>query len=197
MIYSYNVHYLTMFVQVTVGKVADLSVIKKRKHVNVVIDNPPVTAEEYNQFFSELAEVPFLPVCLSNNNEYSDRFKSLAETHNVPNHITELFNPEFEGKPDVVVNDECERIFQTMSFSKEDQEAVEIATRDQSAVSEWKKQRAGRITGTKIERVFNFKFQSQLTPEDKNFILEMCYPELNNFTGNKSTRYYLFDIERL
>jgi hypothetical protein len=62
------------------------------------IDNPPVTAEEYNQFLAELAELPFLPVCLSNINEYSDRFKSLAETHNVPNHITELFNPEFEGK---------------------------------------------------------------------------------------------------
>ncbi|EFX74980.1 hypothetical protein DAPPUDRAFT_251216 [Daphnia pulex] len=89
---------------------------------------------------------------------------------------------EFEGKPDVVVNDECERIFQTMSFSKEDQEAVEISTRDQSAVSEWKKQRAGRITGTKIKR---------LTPGDINFILEMCYPELNNFTGNKSTIYGL------
>jgi hypothetical protein len=41
---------------------------------------------------------------------------------------------------------------------KEDQEAVEIATRDQSAGSEWKKQRAGRITGTKIKRVSNFKF---------------------------------------
>jgi hypothetical protein len=85
-------------------------------------------------------KVPKQVATLSNINEYSDRFKSLAETHNVPNHITELFNPEFEGKPDVVVNDECERIFQTMSFSKEDQEAVEISTRDQSAVSEWKKQ---------------------------------------------------------
>nr|CAH0107480.1 unnamed protein product [Daphnia galeata] len=112
----------------------------------------------------ELAELPFLPVCLSNITEYSDRFKSLAETHNVPNLLTELYNPEFEGKPDVVVNEECERIFETISFSKKDQEAVEIATRDQSVVSEWKKKRAGRITGTK--RVFNFKFQSQLTSGD-------------------------------
>ena len=176
--------------QVTVGKVGDLSVMKKRKHANVVNVIPPLTDGEYNQIIAELAELPFLPVCLSNITEYSGRFKSLAETHNVPNHLTELFNPEFEGKPDVVVNEECERIFQTISFSKADQEAVEIATRDQSAVSEWKNQRAGRITGTKIKRVFNFKFPSQPTRGDINFILEMCYPELNNFTGNKSTRYY-------
>lgn len=75
-----------------------------------------------------------------------------------------------------MVNEECERIFQKISFSKADQEAVEIATRNQSAVSEWKNQRTGRIIGTKIRRVFNFKFQSQLTRADVNFT-----PELNNF----------------
>ena len=183
-----------MLLQVSVGKVGDLSVIKKRKHVNVVLDIATVSEEEYKQFMTELAELPFLPVCLSNITEYSDRFKSLAETHNVPNCLTELYNPEFEGKPDVVVNEECERIFETISFSKKDQEAIEIATRDQSVVSEWKKQRAGRITGTKIKRVFHFKFHSQLTPGDIKFILEMCYPELNHFTGNKSTRYDLYSL---
>lgn len=95
-----------------------------------------------------------------------------------------------------MVNEECERIFQTISFSKKDQEAIEIATRDQSGVSEWKKQRAGRITGTNIKHVCNFKFKSQLTSGDINFILEMCYPELNNFTGNKATSYYLFSLYR-
>jgi hypothetical protein len=82
---------------------------------------------------------------------------------NIPNPLTNLFKERLQGKSTHLIDQVCEKIFQTLSFTKADQETVEITTRDQSAGNEWKNQRAWRITGTKIKRETNFLSKNDIS----------------------------------
>ncbi len=75
-----------------------------------------------------------------------------------------------------VVDEECERVFQLLTITKAEQDAVELVTRHQSSCQEWGNQRGGRITGT-ICRVTKFDFSKQLTPGSRQFIIEICYTQ--------------------
>jgi hypothetical protein len=127
----------------------------------------------------------FLPVTLSNMDRYASSFTPPTVTHKVPKHLTTVFDRNLEGKSASVVDEECERLFQLLSITKAEQDAVELVTRNQSTCEEWGNQRGGRITGTKICRVTKLDFSKNLTPGSKQFIIELCYPEIAKFSGNK------------
>ncbi|KAF7199465.1 transcript variant X1 [Nothobranchius furzeri] len=57
-------------------------------------------------------------------------------------------------------------------------QAVETATRDQSASRIWFRQRAGRITASKMRRVLRTSPQQP----SKSLIMAICYPEAYRFT---------------
>lgn len=135
-----------------------------------------------------LASLPFLPVTLSTMERYASAFTPATVTHNVPKHLASLFNPDLEGVSVNLVDAECERVLSTITISKDERDAVEIITRNQSSCEEWDHQRSGRITGTKICRVTKLNLSDKLTPGGVQFLLEMCYPEIAKFTGNKYTR---------
>lgn len=170
------------------GKVSDLDALNPRKQTYPVSSVPPVTDDEYNECNTDLRELSNLPVSLSNLTEHAEAFVPPTIAHKNPNYLTSLFNSELEGKDSETVDRECEQILQSLSFSKEDQRAVEITTKEQSSCKEWENQRAGRITGTRIKRVTISNLTKKLTAGDIKFILEICYPELIKFSGNKYTR---------
>ncbi len=129
-----------------------------------------------------------MPVVLSCVPEYAHSFQPPAETHILPKALSELYNPHFEGKNELEVNEECERIFSEIRISIEEQRSVEIVTKNQSECEEWEQQRSGRITGTKIHRILKRDPSKEVSGGEIKFLLEMCYPEIITFKGNMYTR---------
>lgn len=122
---------------------------------------------------------------------YAFSFTPPTVAKKVPKYLTTLFDCNLEGKPFMwfnVVEEECERVLQLITLTRDEKDAVEPVTRNQSSCQEWGNQRGGRITGTKIFRVTKFDLSKQLTPGSTQFILEICYPEISKLNGNKYTR---------
>jgi hypothetical protein len=132
--------------------VFDLSVTNNRKSVIFGNEIPHVTDENRHQWNADFAKLINLPVSLSIFTAFSAAFKPVTVLNNVPNPRTQMLNGELEGKSTNVINQECEKILKTISFSKADQEAVEMATRDQSAGSEWK---SNELVGLQEQRRYD------------------------------------------
>ncbi len=68
-------------------------------------------------------------------------------------------------------------------------QAVERATRSQSASRIWFRQRAGRITASKLKQAIKTNPQQP----SKSLIKAICYPEAYRFT-TAATRYLGFEL---
>jgi len=124
--------------QVPIGKVADLEVHSHRKKEVNLADISVVSDEEHKRTNELLARVKHqLPIVLSVVPQYAASFTTITENYTLPNLLTDLFNTNFEVRSNKEINEECERIFNGVTISKQEQISVELATREQSGCEEW------------------------------------------------------------
>lgn len=106
----------------------------------------------------------------------------------LPKTVLEYRTPETLQLPPTELGKLCQH-FQLEELSPSQVQAVERVTRSQSASRIWFRQRAGRITASKLKQVLN----TNPHEPSKSLIKAICYPEAYRFT-TAATRYLGFEL---
>ncbi|MEQ2222305.1 hypothetical protein ILYODFUR_024828 [Ilyodon furcidens] len=106
----------------------------------------------------------------------------------LPKTILEYRTAETLQLPSKELEELCQE-FQLEELTLSEVQAVERATRGQSASRIWFKQRAGRITASKLKQVLKTNSQQP----SKSLIKAICYPEAYRFT-TAAARYLGFEL---
>lgn len=64
---------------------------------------------------------------------YAFSFTPPTVAKKVPKYLTTLFDCNLEGKPFNVVEEECERVLQLITLTRDEKDAVELVTINQSS----------------------------------------------------------------
>lgn len=96
----------------------------------------------------------------------------------LPKPVLEYRTPETLQLPAKELEELCQD-FQLEELTPSQVQAVERATRSQSASRIWFRQRAGRITASKLKQVLRTNPQQP----SKSLIKAICYPEAYRFTS--------------
>lgn len=106
----------------------------------------------------------------------------------LPKTVLEYRTPETLQLPPKQLGELCQ-VFQLEELIMSQVQAVERATRSQSASRIWFRQRAGRITASKLKQAIKTNPQQP----SKSLIKAICYPEAYRFT-TAATRYLGFEL---
>ncbi len=106
----------------------------------------------------------------------------------LPKTVLEYRTPETLQLPPKQLGELCQ-VFQLEELIMSQVQAVERATRSQSASRIWFRQRAGRITASKLKQAI----KTNPRQPSKSLIKAICYPEAYRFT-TAATRYLGFEL---
>lgn len=103
----------------------------------------------------------------------------------LPKPITAYRSPETLQLPPTELQKAC-KDFRLEELTQSQVQAVEDETRKQSSSTIWFRQRAGRITASKLKQVI----QTRLSQPSKSLVKSICYPEAHKLS-TAATRYLL------
>ncbi|KAK7886436.1 hypothetical protein WMY93_026057 [Mugilogobius chulae] len=132
-------------------------------------------SETYLSFFENLSKNCPRSAALMAREPYHKEF--IPTSSMLPKTIFEYRTPETLQLPPKELGELCQD-FQLEELTFSQVQAVERATRSQSASRIWFRQRAGRITASKLKQVLKTNPQQP----SKSLIKAICYPEAYRFT---------------
>lgn len=143
-------------------------------------------SETYCSFFETLSKnCPRSAALMAREPYYKD---FIPKSSILPKTVLEYRTPETLQLPPKELGELCQD-FQLEELTQSQVQAVERATQSQSASKIWFRQRAGRITASKLKQVVKTDPQQP----SKSLIKALCYPEAYRFT-TAATRYLGFDL---
>lgn len=134
------------------------------------------TDMERTAFFEGLAKCGSKPVVLSLVPSLNKEFVPKTFDH-LPKPLTSLYKDEYTKLNFVDLLTQCHEL-SFISLTEEECQAIERDTREQSKSGAWFKQRAGRITASRLRAVCRTNPASPA----KSLIKVICYPEAHKFT---------------
>ena len=134
----------------------------------------PPSAEEQTFFLKNIA-CERLVIC-SIIPPFSDNFKPIANTVQLPPSLLDLYKPENEELLYTELLELCDEV--QLSVTSQEAQNFEVNTREQAKSPVWFKQRAGRITASKMKAVC----ATDPSHPSQSLISQICYPHLNKFT---------------
>ncbi len=145
----------------------------------------PPSDEEVADTFKRLSQEPRKSIVLSDVPGYAKAFKPVE----LPPSLSLLYDKSLVGKPIDVIKAACEELVPLTKRTKEQLDQVELFTREQSKVSAWYTQRAGRCTASKAKQLL----QVDVLNPSRSFVQSICYPQPPNYKRQpKAIRYTLF-----
>ncbi|XP_039908249.1 uncharacterized protein LOC120746819 isoform X1 [Simochromis diagramma] len=132
-------------------------------------------SETYCRFFESLSKNCPRSAALMSREPYHKEF--VPQSSMLPKTVPEYRTPETLQLPPKDLEELC-LDFQLEELTLSQVQAVERATRSQSASSIWFRQRAGRVTASKLKQVLKTNPQQP----SKSLIKAICYPEAYRFT---------------
>jgi len=136
---------------------------------------PPPT-EEQTVFLREIA--CNRPAIYSIVPPFSNEFKPTTNTIQLPPSLLDLYNPENEELLYTELLEVCDEL--QLSVPPQEVQNIELYTREQAKSPAWFKQRAGRITASKMKAVC-------ATDPSHPSQSQICYPHLKKFTTPATT----------
>ena len=139
--------------------------------------NPP-TQYELDDFYANLSSCGSKPGLLSIVPPYSKEYiPKLLQANDYPQVLTELYDPSVVTKCFTELLELC--IKMELTISKDQQSAVEKATKMQANSKDWFLFRAGRITASKVYNVCH----TDVALPSQSLIKSICYPESYRFSS--------------
>jgi len=143
-------------------------------------------SETYARFFESLSRNCPRSAALMVRENYHKEF--VPKSCLLPKTVLEHRTPETLQLPPKGLEELCQD-FQLEELTPSQVQAVEKATQSQGASRIWFRQRAGRITASKLKLVLK---TNPLNPS-KSLIKAICYPEAHRFT-TVATRYLAIEL---
>uniref|UniRef100_A0A1A8UK67 YqaJ viral recombinase domain-containing protein n=1 Tax=Nothobranchius furzeri TaxID=105023 RepID=A0A1A8UK67_NOTFU len=137
-------------------------------------------SETYNRFIDALSKNCPKSAALMAREPYYKEF--IPKSSMLPKTVLDYRTSETLHLPPKELAELCQE-FQFEELTPSQVQAVETATRDQSASRIWFRQRAGRITASKMRRVLRTSPQQP----SKSLIMAICYPEAYRFTTDATS----------
>ena len=138
---------------------------------------PAPSVSELSAFYDKLAEVS-TPAFLSIVPGYADAYVP-KETAGVPRPLSDLYDPKMLEVSFVKLLAHCEKIYQSISITPAEAEAIEANTREQAQSDLWFQYRAGRITASK----FKSAVRTDKHQPSVSLIKAICYPQSMRFSS--------------
>ena len=136
---------------------------------------PPLMNME--TFYSKLKVANPKAVVLSIIPEYSKSFIPVSCTDEFPVNLSTLYKPEYLDLSYNLLLIECEKVFDSLTVTKEQATNLEKETRKQANSKMWFHYRAGRITASKLKSAAN----TDPAQPSQSLIKAVCYPESMKF----------------
>ncbi|KAM4526904.1 uncharacterized protein V3H82_001158 isoform 1-T1 [Fundulus diaphanus] len=143
-------------------------------------------SETYASFFAKLSKNCPRSAALMAREPYHKDFIPVSSM--LPKTLLEYRTPDTLQLPPKELGELCQD-FKIEELTLSQVQAVERSTRSQSAGRTWFRQRAGRITASKLKQVLRTNPQQPST----SLIKAICYPEAYRFT-TAATRYLGFEL---
>jgi len=140
------------------------------------------TESEMANFFDSLSKCKTKPAVLSVVPVFSEKYVPKSSLVTFPKPLNTLYQSDFLQLNYDELLKQCESVL--FDVTQEMADAVEQETRAQSQSKFWFKQRAGRVTASKMKAVCH----TNLTHPSHSLIKTICYPEEFSFTS-KQTAY--------
>ena len=139
----------------------------------------PPSAEEQMVFLRDIAHNR--PAICSIVPPFSNEFKPTANTIQLPPSLLDLYNPENEELLYTELLEVCDEL--QLSVRPEEVQNIEVYTQEQAKSPAWFKQRAGRITASKMKAVC----ATDPSHPSQSLLSQICYPHLKKFTTPATT----------
>ncbi|XP_051801043.1 uncharacterized protein LOC127533052 isoform X2 [Acanthochromis polyacanthus] len=139
---------------------------------------PPVAkgSETYKKFFEELSRNCPKSAALITNEAYYKNFIPKSATSMLPKPIMDCRTKDTVSLSDGDMDELC-KTFTLPALTASHISTVERETRKQTGSRKWFRQRAGRITASKLKQTLHTKADKPA----KSLIKAICYPESNKF----------------
>ena len=136
---------------------------------------PPLMNME--TFYSKLKVANPKAVILSIIPEYSKSFIPVSCTDEFPVNLSTLYKPEYLDLSYNLLLIECEKVFDSLTVTKEQATNLEKETRKQANSKMWFHYRAGRITASELKSAAS----TDPAQPSQSLIKAVCYPESMKF----------------
>uniref|UniRef100_A0AAV2KLV3 Uncharacterized protein n=1 Tax=Knipowitschia caucasica TaxID=637954 RepID=A0AAV2KLV3_KNICA len=140
-------------------------------------------SETYKRFFEELSQNCPKSAALITNEAFYKKFIPKSATPTLPKSIMDCRTEDTVSLSDGDMDELC-KTFALPALTASHISAVERETRKQASSRIWFRQRAGRITASKLKQALH----TTVDKPAKSLIKAICYPEANRFSS-LATRY--------
>ena len=146
-------------------------------------DIPATSAEERSNVFENISRCGIKPAILSLISPYNAAFMP-NEAEALPEPLTVIYNEQNLNYSFQELVEKAEKVFDEITITAKEAEAVEGVTRGQSTYKVWFEHRAGRVAASK------FKAACTTDPDkpSKSLIEMICYPNSHRFS-NAATKW--------
>ena len=137
------------------------------------------TKTSLDNLFHKLSLGVKKPVVLSIIRPYSDKYEPETISEKYPKILSELYNPAAIEKNYLELLDISREVIPSLKITEEQQNNVEILTREQHNCKQWYRFRAGRITASNMHAVFH----TDANMPSMSILKSVCYVNAHTFTA--------------